>query len=220
LPCTYIYIYIYIYILIYLLMPVLQVVSSFLCTLAIASCVPVLPSYNTASSLAEKARSANYYNQDSYAKDASRIRHVSTTLLGKTDSANDLAVALSQPVPVQNVVEPLIPVVDPAAIAGPIVPIVEPSVPLVEPTVPYIGARMVGPLIPYDPRAIRPLVPYTERTSPLNVPLIGNVVPNYGTPLGPVVEPVLPYFGSPYAPILEPFTAFNFPGYYGIGTGF
>jgi hypothetical protein len=210
----------YIYLFIYLLMLVFQVVSSFLCTLAIASCVPVFPSYNTASSLAERARSANYYNQDSYAKDSSRIRHVSSTLLGKADSANDFAVALSQPVALQNVVEPLIPVVDPAAFAEPIVPVVEPSVPIVGPIVPNIGARMVGPIIPYDPRAIRPLAPYTERTSPLNVPLIGNFVPNFGTPLGPVVEPVLPYLGSPYGPILEPFAAYNFPGYYGIGTGF
>jgi hypothetical protein len=207
---------------------------------AIASCVPVLPSYNTASSLAEKARSANYYNQDSYAKDASRIRHVSTTLLSKADSANDLAVALSQPVVVQNVV-------DPAAIAEPIVPIVEPSVPLVDPIVPYIGSPIVGQLIPYDPRVIRPVVPYAERTSslnvplidtvvpnyrrllgpvvepertsPLNFPLIDSVVPNYRTLLGPVVEPELP-FGTPNDQILEPFTAYNFPGYYSIGTRF
>jgi hypothetical protein len=173
--------------------------SSFLCTLAVASCFPLLPSYNTASSLAQKAASGNYYNQDSYAKDVARIRHVSTTLLNKADSANDFAVALSQPVAVPNIIEPLVPVVEPAAIVEPIIPffgapIVEPPVPIVEPIFPYIGNPIVDPLIPYDPRVI--------------------------SPLGPVVEPVLPYLGSPYGPVFEPLTAYNFPGYYGLGTPF
>jgi hypothetical protein len=26
--------------------------------------------------------------------------------------------------------------------------------------------------------------------------------------------------GSPYGPVFEPFTAYNFPGYYGLGTRF
>jgi hypothetical protein len=185
-------------------------VSSFLCTLAIASCVPLLPSYNTASSLAQKATSGNYYNQDSYAKDVSRIRHVSTTLLNKADAANDFAVALSQPVAVQNIV-------DPAAIVEPVIPyfgapIVEPSVPVVEPIVPYIGNPIVDPLIPYDPRVISPLGPIVEPVVPYQVPFYGV------DPYLPAVEPVLPYLGSPYGPVFEPFAAYNFPGYYGLGT--
>jgi hypothetical protein len=170
---------------------------------------------------------------------------VSTTLLSKADSTNDFAVALSQPVAVQNIVEPLIPVVDPAGIVNPVIPyfgapIVEPSIPLVEPIVPYIGAPVVDPLIPYDPRVITSLAPYPERVYPLDIPVIDTVIPNIGTPLGPVVEPlvpypipyygvdpnlpavepVLPYLGSPYGPVFEPFTAYNFPGYYGLGTRF
>lgn len=190
--------------------------SSFLCTLAIASCVPLLPSYNTATSLAEKATSGNYYNQDSYAKDVSRIRHVSTTLLNKADSANDFAVALSQPVAVQNIVEPLIPIIDPAAIVDPVIPyfggpIVEPSVPIVDPIVPYIGNPLVDPLIPYDPRIISPLGPVVEPVVPYQIPFYGV------DPYLPAVEPVLPYVGSPYGPVIEPLTAYNFPGLYGLG---
>jgi hypothetical protein len=117
---------------------------------------------------------------------------VSTTLLNKADSANDFAVALSQPVAIPNIVEP-------AAIVEPVIPffgapIVEPPVPVVGPIVPYIGNPRIDPLIPYDPRVI--------------------------SPLGPVVEPVLPYLGSPYGPVFEPLTAYNFPGYYGLGTAF
>jgi hypothetical protein len=212
----------------------------------------VIPSYNTASSLAEKTTSGNFYNQNSFAKDVARIRHVSTTLLNKADSTNDFAIALSQPATVQNIVdpaaivEPRVPVVEPvipyygAPIVEPLFPIVEPSVPLIEPIVPYIGAPLVDPLIPYDPRVINPLAPFPERAYPLNIPLIDTVLPNYRTPLGPVVEPVvpyqipyygvdpnlpavepvLPYNGSPYGPIFEPFPAYNFPGYYGLGTRF
>ncbi|PNF26242.1 hypothetical protein B7P43_CG02643 [Cryptotermes secundus] len=188
------------------LYPSSLVVSSFLCTLAIASCVPLLPSYNTATSLAEKATSGNYYNQDSYAKDVSRIRHVSTTLLNKADSANDFAIALSQPLPV----------IDPAAIVDPVIPyfgapIVEPSVPIVDPIVPYIRNPIVDPLIPYDPRVISPLGPVVEPVVPYQIPFYGV------DPYLPAVEPVLPYVGSPYGPVIEPLAAYNFPGLYGLG---
>lgn len=66
--------------------------------------------------------------------------------LSKAVSTNDFTTALAQPVTVQNTVESLIPVVDPAAI--------------VEPVIPYFGAPLADPLIPYDPRIIKPLVPY------------------------------------------------------------
>lgn len=114
---------------------------------------------------------------------------MSTTLLNKADSANDFAVASSQPAAVQNVVEPLIPVVDPAAIVEPIVPIAAPSVALAEPIVPYIGAPVVDPLIPYNSRVINPLFPYRIPYRGVNQNLRA-------------VETVLPYFRSPYDPFL------------------
>lgn len=70
---------------------------------------------------------------------------MSTTLISKAVSTNDFAIALSQPVAVQNTLESLIPVVDPADIVQPIVPVVEP-------VIPYYGAPLADPLIPYDPR--------------------------------------------------------------------
>jgi hypothetical protein len=199
---------------------ILQVLP-FLYTLAIVSCGPAFPSYNAATGVAEKATSGNYYTQNLYARDNSRIRHVSTTVQSNTASSNELATALSQPGFVHQIVEPVVSIVDPLAIVEPLVPVVdsvavvEPVISIVDPVLPYhdtpvaepvfpIGeplAPLFEPLIPYNAPVLEPLVPFRipkgEHIYPFDIPLSDIVFPYYGSPLVPVVEPRVPY-QNPY----------------------
>lgn len=178
---------------------------TFLCILAIASCVPVFPSYNTASSAAQKATSGELYNQNLFTRDDSRIRHVSTTVLKNAGSSTDFATALSQPVALEQVLEPV-------AVTDPIVSVVEPvypyhNIPIIEPVLPILEptVQLVEPVVPLA----ESVAPYFG--TPLLEPLIpnGNVVPYYNNPLVPLVEPAARY-QNPYYVI-----NLNFP-YYGV----
>lgn len=132
--------------------------------------------------------SGSYCNHNFFARDDSRIRHASTALLSNATSCQHFATALSQPVALQEIVEPVVPTVQPTAfIAEPIlpyhdIPIVQPVLPIFESAIPVVNP--VDPLIetavPYlDPPLVEPVTTYK------------NFVLYHINPLVSVVEPAV-----------------------------
>ncbi|XP_069688811.1 zonadhesin-like [Periplaneta americana] len=187
------------------------VLPVFLCALALANCVPVFPSFNSASGFAEKETSGNYYNQKFFSRDDSKIRHMSTTLLSNAASSSEFASAVSKPQLVENVafVEPLLPVVESAypyyeaPVIEPIFPVAEPLLPVIEPVSPIIetGYSISEPIF----SLYEPLFPVVEPAVPIVEPVYPIVEPVYpiAEPVYPIVEPVYPIV-EPVYPIVEP----------------
>jgi len=77
----------------------LQVLLSLLAALLAVSAQVIPPSQNSATSATDNLNTANYYNQNFYAKDESRIRQHSTTFGNNAEGTTDVSSATSDPLP-------------------------------------------------------------------------------------------------------------------------
>ncbi|XP_069688812.1 uncharacterized protein [Periplaneta americana] len=69
---------------------------------------PLPPSQNIASSGVENLNIGNFYNRNSFAKDESKVRHLSTTHSNAAEGTKDIATAISEPVALKAI-EPIQP---------------------------------------------------------------------------------------------------------------
>ncbi|KAJ9595975.1 hypothetical protein L9F63_012868 [Diploptera punctata] len=154
--------------------------------LAVTSADPFPPNQNVASSASESLNAGSLYNHNSYARDDSKIRQLSTTLTNSGESTRDVATAISEPAHL-------------AAIEA--LPSYYPTP--AERLYPYYKHPAVERVVPILPQ------PVVEQVVPLfPQPSVEHVVPIYNPP----AEIAYPYVGLPlevaYPNIVE-------QGYYG-----
>ena len=81
---------------------------SLLAALLAVSAQVIPPSQNSATSATDNLNTANYYNQNFYARDESRIRQHSTTFGNNAEGMTDVSTATSDPLPLPAI-DPLYP---------------------------------------------------------------------------------------------------------------
>ena len=153
---------------------------------------PFIPSQNSASSASETLNAGTLYNQNSYARDDSKIRQHSTILANSAENTKDVATAISEPAHLAAI-ETLPPYyLTPAERLYPYY-----SLPGVEKIVPFLSQPAVEQVVPlYSKPAVEQVVPL------YNKPAVEQVVPLYSKP---VLEQVVPLYSKPSVEQVVPF---------------